>query len=89
MNVIARALVEQTAILELSPGPIDNDDTVKILESLATTLQSASNSEVAALRATLAEMLREETDGPCRAPFIKFYREFLYYVGIEPEPGAA
>ena len=89
MNVIARALIEQTAILELSQGPIDDDGTVKILESLASTLQSASDAEIALLRATLAEMLRDEIAGSGRPPFVKFYREFLYYFGVEPEPGAA
>ena len=83
MNAIVRALVEQTAILELTKGPIDADDAVKILESLAATLQGASPPELALLRATLAEMAREEESGPARAPFLKFYREFFYNVGLE------
>jgi hypothetical protein len=86
MNMIARALIEQTAILELADGPIDVDDTVKILESLSATLQSASASEVDQLRATLAQLLHEESSGPQRAPFLRFYREFLYGVGLEINP---
>jgi hypothetical protein len=83
MNALVRALVEQTAILELTEGPIDAHDTVKILESLAATLQDANASEVSLLRATLAEMVREEESGLGRPPFLKFYREFLFNVGLE------
>jgi hypothetical protein len=86
MITIARALIEQTAILELTDGSIDPDDTVKILESLASTLQSASPSEFALLRTALAEMLQEEISGSRRPPFLKFYREFMYNLGIDESP---
>ena len=60
MKTIVKALVEQTLFLESWEGPIDEDGTVKILESLAATLQSATPTEIDLLRASLQTLAREE-----------------------------
>jgi hypothetical protein len=88
MKTIVKALVEQTLSLESWEGPIDADGTVKILESLAATLQGATPAEIDLLRASLQTLAREEeAKASPHAATIAFYRNFLYAVGIdETEP---
>jgi hypothetical protein len=84
MKTIVKALVEQTLFLESWDGPIDEDGTVKILESLAATLQGATPVEIDLLRASLQTLARDEEAAALPdAVTIEFYRTFLYAVGID------
>lgn len=63
MNTIARALIEQTRLLEEAEDPLDLDAVAKILESLAETLEVTTPEEVDVLRQTLDELMQAERKG--------------------------
>ena len=60
MNTIAKALIEQTLLLEEAEDPLDLDSVSKLLECLAETLEVATPEEVAVLRQTLDELMQAE-----------------------------
>jgi hypothetical protein len=83
MNTIARALIEQTMLLEEAEDPLDLDGVAKILEALAETLEAATPEEIDVLRQTLDELMQAERKAARpRARMIEYYRTFLANVGI-------
>jgi hypothetical protein len=83
VNTIARALIEQTLLLEEAEDPLELESVEKILESLAETLEVATPEEVDALRRTLDELMQVERKAARpRARVIEYYRTFLSNVGI-------
>jgi len=83
VNTIARALIEQTRLLEEAEDPLDLDSVATILESLAEALEVATPGEVDALRQTLDEMMQAERKAARpRARVLEYYRTFLSNVGI-------
>ena len=83
MDTIAKALIEQTRLLEEAEDPLDLDSVATILEGLAEALESATPEEVGVLRQTLEEMMEAERKAARpRARVIEYYRTFLPNVGI-------
>ncbi|QJR09245.1 hypothetical protein DSM104443_00282 [Usitatibacter rugosus] len=83
MDTIAKALIEQTRLLEEAEDPLDLDSVATILEGLAEALESATPEEVDVLRQTLEELMQAERKAARpRARVIEYYRTFLPNVGI-------
>jgi len=83
MDTIARALIEQTRLLEEAEDPLDLDSVATILEGLAEVLEATTPEEVAVLRQTLEELMESERKAARpRARVIEYYRTFLPNVGI-------
>jgi hypothetical protein len=85
MNTIAKALIEQTLLLEQAEEPLDVDGIETILDSLAETFEAATPEEVDTLRRTLDELMQAEAKAARpRLRRIEFYRTFLSNLGIRP-----
>ena len=83
MNILAKALIQTAAFLELSgDDAVNPDDAVRALEDIAHTLQSASPDELAAVRDALQELATEERAGFARADVLKFYEQFFERIGV-------
>lgn len=83
MNTIARALIEQTRLLEEAEDPLDLDSVATILEGLAEIMESATPEEVDVLRQTLEELTQAERKAAKpRLRVAEYYRTFLPNVGI-------
>ena len=87
---LAKALIEATAFIELSPDEVvDMDAGVKALESIAFTLRSASAEELAVIRRALEQLTTEELAGAARPKVLEFYTRFVDGFGLireRPEP---
>ena len=82
MKMLARALLETAAFLELSDDSIVNeDDAVRAMDAMAGELESASPQERAALREA-ARQLAKESSGPAKT----FYATFMSAMGLETPP---
>ena len=83
MKSLAKALIQTAAFLELSGEDVVSvDDSVRALEDIAHTLQSASPAELAAVRDALAELAVEERAGLARADVLRFYEHFFESIGV-------
>ena len=83
MSTIARALIQQTLLLEEAEDPLDLDGVATILESLAETLEAATPEEVNTLRQALDDLMQAERRAARpRARRIEYYRVFLSNVGL-------
>ena len=83
MKALAKALIETTVFLELSSeDALCSDDAVRTLESVADILRSASPEELAAIRATLRELIAAERVGPARSDVLHAYEGFFANFGL-------
>jgi citrate lyase beta subunit len=83
MKILAKALIQTAAFLELSSDDAVNpDDAVRALEDIAHTLQSASPEELVVVRDALQELAAEERAGFARADVLKFYEHFFESIGV-------
>jgi hypothetical protein len=83
MKTLAKALIQAAAFLELSGEDVVTlDGSVKVLDDIATILQSASADELAAVRETLHEMTLAERSGLARSEVLRFYETFCEDFGI-------
>jgi hypothetical protein len=87
---LARAVIVTALFLELSgDGDADLAFAVKALESIHHELVSIGETEKAALREVLGELIEEEQGGPGgsapRQKVIEFYQSFMQDFGLEQE----
>jgi hypothetical protein len=89
MQILAKALIDAAAFLELSGEDIIHlDDAVRALESIGDTLRSASPAELSAIRAALSDLIATERAGTARADLLRFYEHFFESFGLSYEPVA-
>ena len=83
MKILAEALIQAAAFLELSGEDVVTlDGSVKALEDIAHTLQSASPEELTAIREALHEMTAAERASFARSDVIRFYEQFFESFGV-------
>jgi hypothetical protein len=84
MQTLAKALIDAAAFLELSGDDVIHPDAaVRALESIGATLQSASPSELSAVRAALSDLIAAERAGLARADRLQFYEQFFEGFGLD------
>jgi hypothetical protein len=89
MQILAKALIDTAAFLELSgEDVIHPDDAVRALESIGHTLHSATPAELSAISAALSDLIAAEQAGSARADLLGFYEHFFENFGLSYEPVA-
>jgi hypothetical protein len=86
MTTLAKAVIEMAAFLELSGEDVVSiDGSVTALETLATTLRSASPEEITAIYKSLKDFESAERAGLQRKDVLNFYAHFLEGLGLAGE----
>ena len=90
MQTLAKALVDALAFLELSGDDVvDPDSAVKVMESIAATLQEASEEERNAIVVAAMRELNAQSAADAPEEVLDFYEHLAADLGLEeeaPEP---